>query len=658
MVSSINKLSRNDRAAAGATTLLSFLVYGYTAAPSVSVEDTGELIAAAYVLGIPHPTGYPLWTLLAHLWGFMVPFGEYAWRINLFSGFWAALTLYFVVLTGIRLTGSRWASVAAALMLGFSFEFWEQSVIAEVYTLNAFFFAVCIYILLVWSESRESRHLVWFTLVYGLSLTNHSTMFLVGPIFAGFILWHEPALMKSGKRLAGLLGVLLATQLVWLYLPIRSFADPAMDWGNPETASNFWKVITRHQYQTIISGEERTLSRFGAQLAVFAKTYAEQFNVLWILLPIIGFAIAIYKNRSAGAMLAALFLVVALGAILIPNFNLEYQDIWLNTTYWIPCYLAAAIAAVYALDFFFKFTKYIAVPILAILTTFPVTDNFRHNDMRGYVHSRQYATALFESMESNAIYIGGADHAVFPLVYLQIVEGMRPDVTIMNPYGYPNSEVIATLPDGKKSDLATPPVYGRDTERVLDHVMTHENRPIYSSARLGSRGREIVNEGLLYRYYRVGEERSTGEREAQLLENLDDSLSGVNHNKDWTAFLIEYEIEKSKLEKEISSDEFESDEFERERWMMISLFGLPRDKRVSTNLGQVFARHGEYSLAQTYLSHALEIDPGYTPAVLNLARVYVESDRYEEAVELLEKKLASEPDEEVRAYLKKIQRTP
>jgi hypothetical protein len=653
MIASTNKLSIQDFAAAGITALLSFLIYGYTAAPSVSVEDTGELIAAAYVLGIPHPTGYPLWTLLAHVWGFMVPFGEYAWRINLFSGFWASLTLYFVVLTGIRLTGSKWASVTAALMLGFSFEFWEQSVIAEVYTLNAFFFAVCIYMLFAWSESREPRHLVWFALVYGLSLTNHSTMFLVGPVFAAFILWQEPPLLKSGKRLASLLGIVLATQLVWLYLPIRSLADPAMDWGNPETWSNFWKVFTRHQYQTILSGEERTVTRFGAQLAVFAKTYAEQFNVLWILLPIIGFAIAIYKNRQAAAMLAALFLVVGLGAIIIPNFNLEYQDIWLNTTYWIPCYLAAAIAAVYALDFFFRATKYIAVPILAILMAFSVADNFRHNDMRGYAHSRQYATALLQTMETNAMYIGGADHAVFPLVYLQIVEGMRLDVTIMNPYGYPSSEVVATLPDEIKSNLASPPVFGRDTERVLDHVMAKEIRPIYSSARLASRGRKIVSEGLLYRYYRIGEEHSTGEREAQLMENLDESLSGVNHNQDWTASLVEYEIQKSKLELELEK-EISSDKLERKRLMMISIFGLPRDKRVSTNLGQVFARHSEYNLAQTYLLHALDIDDDYTPAVLNLARVYVETDRYEEAKELLEKKLASGPDEDVAAYLTKI----
>ena len=67
----------------------------------------------------------------------MVPFGEYAWRINLFSGFLASLTLYFVVLTGIRLTGSRLASIIGAGALAVSFEFWQQSVIAEVYTLNA-----------------------------------------------------------------------------------------------------------------------------------------------------------------------------------------------------------------------------------------------------------------------------------------------------------------------------------------------------------------------------------------------------------------------------------------------------------------------------------------------------------------------------------------
>lgn len=61
----------------------------YTLAPTVTFEDSGELIAAAAHLGIPHQPGYPLWTLLSHLFTWL-PFGHIAYRVNMASAFFSA----------------------------------------------------------------------------------------------------------------------------------------------------------------------------------------------------------------------------------------------------------------------------------------------------------------------------------------------------------------------------------------------------------------------------------------------------------------------------------------------------------------------------------------------------------------------------------------
>ncbi len=142
---STRPFTRGDFRAAMAAGLLALLVYGYTLAPTVTGEDSGELIGAAWALGVPHPPGYPVWTLLAHAFTW-IPFGSVGWRVNLLSAVCAAGTVSLLVLIGITVTRSRLASFAAAMIFAFSRVFWEQAMIAEVYALNTFFMALLLLI--------------------------------------------------------------------------------------------------------------------------------------------------------------------------------------------------------------------------------------------------------------------------------------------------------------------------------------------------------------------------------------------------------------------------------------------------------------------------------------------------------------------------------
>ncbi|MBN2311779.1 MAG: DUF2723 domain-containing protein, partial [Candidatus Hydrogenedentes bacterium] len=178
-----------DCLAAGCAAAAALVVYAFTLAPSVTGEDSGELVAAAYTLGIPHPTGYPLWCLLAKGFIALLPVHSVAWRAGFMSATFGAVTVFLVALLVARQHRNRVAGLAAGLLLAFSFEFWEQSVIAEVYTLNAFCMAACILLLFAYEESRKSLPLWAFAAIYGLSLGNHSVMYLLGPVFAFFVLW-------------------------------------------------------------------------------------------------------------------------------------------------------------------------------------------------------------------------------------------------------------------------------------------------------------------------------------------------------------------------------------------------------------------------------------------------------------------------------------
>jgi hypothetical protein len=73
-------------------------VYVATLAPTVTFWDAGEFIAASRVLGVPHPPGTPLYVFLSNVWASLVPFGEFAYRVNLLTAVFSAAAAAFLFL--------------------------------------------------------------------------------------------------------------------------------------------------------------------------------------------------------------------------------------------------------------------------------------------------------------------------------------------------------------------------------------------------------------------------------------------------------------------------------------------------------------------------------------------------------------------------------
>lgn len=193
---------RMDWVAFWVATVVAFAVYVLSLGPSVGLEDSGELVTAAVGLGVPHPPGYPLWTLLS--WCFCKLFGwvtwqgwpNPAWAVALGSAVTGALavgvTALLIVRSGRDLlagtaarTGERWVAasawmggVAAALAFAFSPVMWSQSVIVEVYALGAFFLALTMLLTYMWIARPRTSTLVWLGLVFGLGLTNYQVLLL------------------------------------------------------------------------------------------------------------------------------------------------------------------------------------------------------------------------------------------------------------------------------------------------------------------------------------------------------------------------------------------------------------------------------------------------------------------------------------------------
>ena len=172
----MNKIFKNNKIVAFILFLLSFSIYSLTLAPSLYVEDSAELVTAAAVLGIAHPPGYPLFTLIGKIFILLTPFGSVAFKVNLVSAFFGALTISILYLILAKIKINRFIGFFVSLSFAFSSILWQEATYTEVYTLNIFFVALTLYFLLDFWESKREKSLLFFSFCYGLSLTNHYSM--------------------------------------------------------------------------------------------------------------------------------------------------------------------------------------------------------------------------------------------------------------------------------------------------------------------------------------------------------------------------------------------------------------------------------------------------------------------------------------------------
>ena len=203
---------------------ISFLVYFYTLAPTVTLEDSGELAVAADWLGVPHPPGYPIWTMLCWLATKIFSFVTFrgqpnpAWSVGLVSAIFGALTAAITAMLICRsgsdmLRNSKqisrnldsssenaicWISgVVCSLLLAFAPIMWSQAVIVEVYSLNAYFLVQVLLLVYMWTK-RPSSHLLYITaFVFGLGLTNYQVLLLAALALAIVIMLKDFELFRD-----------------------------------------------------------------------------------------------------------------------------------------------------------------------------------------------------------------------------------------------------------------------------------------------------------------------------------------------------------------------------------------------------------------------------------------------------------------------------
>jgi len=181
-----------------------FILYVLTLAPTTAFWDTSEYIAAAKVMGIPHPPGNPLFTVLAHAFGLLPLAASYAVRLNLFAAITSAASAGLWFLVADRwlqdIVPVRWARLLAAtsgiVVSAFSWTVWNQSTVNEkVYTVSLFSIALVTWLAVHWGDDEPGPHrdrwLVLIMYIMALSSTNHMMGILAVPAVGIYVLWTD-----------------------------------------------------------------------------------------------------------------------------------------------------------------------------------------------------------------------------------------------------------------------------------------------------------------------------------------------------------------------------------------------------------------------------------------------------------------------------------
>ena len=462
-----------------ATFVVVFVIYLATLAPTTAFWDTSEYIAAARVLGIPHPPGNPLFVILAHTFGLLPLSESYAVRINLFAAFTSASAagLWFLVaerwLRGI--VGLRWARYAAAfggvLVGATSWSVWNQSTVNEkVYTVSLLSIALVMWLVVRWGDddpgSHRDRWLILIAYVLALTSTNHLMGLLAVPALVVYVLWTDWRVITRPTVIAGVvIAVLVGVSLNYFWLPMRAAQYPAINEGEPIGffSQALKDVLNRVQYGKPALDQRQ--ASFGGQLANFWQYFSWQFARDWGRLSGVATAVftvlglsglwALWKSdRRAGIAGVALLGTLSVGLVFYMNFKYGYsqypdqpslarevreRDYFFIGSFavfgaFVACGLGALMQSIVdgLRDRGSAAARWAAATPVLALAFVPLAGNYATASRAHEQMARDFAYDMLQSVEPYGVLITAGDNDTFPLWYAQEVEGIRRDVTLAN----------------------------------------------------------------------------------------------------------------------------------------------------------------------------------------------------------------------------------
>jgi hypothetical protein len=437
--------------------LFAFIVYLFTLAPTVSFIDSGELATVAATLGIAHPTGYPLFTIVGFIFSKLPIASTVIYRLNIMAAFFCATSVFFFFKLNLFILKNFISkktnepkksnpfkkyylyvpAIAGTLTLAFSRTFWSQATSIEVYSLHVLFLSI---VLLSFLDAISQTQMMertnkneigkaWliFAFLLGLSFTNHMTTILLAPALV-YIYFAVCGFSKSSWRLAFTLLVPFMLGLsVYLFLPVRGAGFPYMNWGNPiDLEKIFWHISGKQYRVWIFSSTESAAKQF----SYFINELPNEFNYVFLIVALLGLWNILTKNR----LLFIFSLLLFVGCI---SYSINY-DIHDIDSYFLLAYLTISVWITSGVMWIIekiekKDTLKIVSAVLVIVSAIPLFMNYKQNDESKNYLVNDYTKNMFDCIESNGIIISYQwDYFVSASYYYQQIDQYRTDVAVID----------------------------------------------------------------------------------------------------------------------------------------------------------------------------------------------------------------------------------
>jgi len=438
--------------------LSSLLLYTLTLSPDLLPADSGEFQVVVPLLGVAHPPGFSLYTLLGKLFISLIPQGAQAYRLNLFSAFTSSLALLFVNLAVKTLIRSsllsppssplllRLPGLLAAFALGVSTTFWSQATTANIRSLMALLTALLVYALIEYRLTPTVNRLAFFALTLSLAVVHHLSMAFIGAVFAFFALLISlaPLLPLSRKDILKIGLALLAPLSSLLYLPLRGAMNAFLAPSGLTTPGGF----LQHALATGFGGDFfyfASLLALPDRFSILFNIFLFQFNPALLILFTFGL---ILFFRADWKLATALTLAVALHCFIAITYRAPQ-----TIEYLLPAYVILVVMAAAGLSnaqftmlnsqprFMRHVLRFAPHVLLFIASAYIALRNFPAYLALSLDRStRDYAEAALAAAPPNAVILS-AWHYATPMWYLQQIEGLRPDVTVE--YVFPQGTSLA-----------------------------------------------------------------------------------------------------------------------------------------------------------------------------------------------------------------------
>ncbi len=630
--------------------------------PGLMSDDSGEMVAASYCLGLPHPPGYPLYCLLGRIFSFL-PVGSVAFRFNLLSGFIGLFSVYWFAKSCVELTRLKG--------LGFPDEFRYLEVLVGLASLSLFFnrsfFAQCmtakglVYMIsflglsvLTWLRIKtvEDRSGVFFKrkkffifFVFFLGFDNHwQTQILILPFMALWFLFERKN--WNSAEIMTFITIAIIPLSIYLYLPLRSQRLLEPKWGDPVTLHRFLWVVERRlssQSETFIRGIDHWRLWGGEYLHWMTDYWWPGFWALGLL----GMGVWAYRGKNQLlASFLAFYLVVLYSLMTVAR----DEVIFLLNVYLI------AIAGVFALwgftgmvfwvSRFEKRSKLFHGLTLLFLTAgvaWGAVRTFNLENKSRYTLAEDFGINVLQAVPLDSVLLADGDHYVMPIWYEKYTCGLRPDILfepsvfLYHDWGWKELSLVSGMKGQKPIQYSSDNLPGRIRE-----LISQPSHPICYS--LGREDLEPILKEIKGKWIPSGLVSRWATSSLEPWNSMDDrvSLGEIQRLRGVTEWRLDPGLDFSSGEilRYYARQHYEASRFYRDRnqsWTALRELNqgleMHEESFALCDAGVILGEMGCADAARLLCLRALALDSDYVPGYTNLAKSYFDENRYAEAAQ-------------------------